>query len=84
MNKWNDWREIKYQIADRLFCEELDDAYRMGVQSGAEYATRTISFRINLKNKDLTKAQQIGYDKAIAAMQDAKETVQENTGAQVR
>lgn len=84
MSTWNDWRELKYQIADKLFCAELDDAYRMGTQAGAEYATRTISFRMNLKNKDMTKTQQIGYDKALAALQDAKETIQESTGAQVR
>ena len=84
MSTWNDWRELKYQIADKLFCREMDDAFKMGVEHGAEFATRNISFQMNLKNKDLTKAQQIGYDKALTALQGAKEVIQEATGAQVR
>ena len=78
------WSDLKYAIADRLFCAEMDDAFRMGVQHGAEFATRNISFQMNLKNKDLTKAQQVGYDKALTALQGAKEIVQDSTGAQVR
>jgi hypothetical protein len=78
------WSDLKYAIADRLFCVEMDDAFRMGVQHGAEFATRNISFQMNLKNKDLTKAQQVGYDKALSALRGAKEIIQDITGAQVR
>lgn len=78
------WSDLKYAIADRLFCTEMDDAFRMGVRHGAEFATRNISFQMNLKNKDLTKAQQVGYDKALTALQGAKEIIQDSTGAQVR
>ena len=78
------WSDLKYAIAYRLFCAEMDDAFRMGVQHGAEFATRNISFQMNLKNKDLTKAQKVGYDKALSALQGAKEIIQDITGAQVR
>ena len=37
-------REVKYQIADKLFCKEMDEAYSMGIRVGAEFAARKMSF----------------------------------------
>lgn len=77
------WREVKYQIADKLFTYELDDAYQMGIREGATYATRKITFNIELKRSrmDMTKTQQIGYDKAIANLGDLRKEIKESTGA---
>lgn len=69
--------DLRYNIADKLFARELDDAFDMGKREGARVATRKISFVINLKNKDLTKAQQVGYDKALVALHTAKEEVEQ-------
>lgn len=76
-------REIKYQIADKLFCKEMDEAYSMGIRVGAEYAARTISFRVDVKEsrQDLTKTQKIGYDKAYQIIQDCKPDIEKTTGA---
>lgn len=77
-------REIKYQIADKLFTKELDEAFQMGIREGATFATRKISFDIELKanRADMTKTQKIGYDKAIANLGDIRKEIKEKTGAQ--
>lgn len=78
-----DWREIKYQIADKLFAYELDDAYRMGIRAGVTHATRRISFDLELKAnaQHITKTQRIGYDKAVENMKDVRAQLKEETGA---
>lgn len=75
--------DIKYEIADKLFARELDEAYEHGIRAGAEYATRTISFRVNVKEaaQGLTKTQKIGYDKANAIVQSCKTDIANTTGA---
>ena len=77
------WREVKYQIADKLFTYELDDAYQMGIREGATFSTRKISFNLELKRnrQDMTKTQQIGYDKAVEILKDARKEIKEQTGA---
>ena len=75
--------ELKYQIADKLFAKELDEAYGMGMRVGAEYAARIISFRVNLNSEKikLTKTERAGYLKALDVIQDCKPQIEEKTGA---
>ena len=75
--------EIKYQIADKLFAKELDEAYSMGIRVEAEYATRIISFRVNLNSEKikLTKTEKQGFLKALDIIQDCKPQIEEKTGA---
>lgn len=84
MNLRIDWAELKYQIADKLFCKELDEAYAMGISQGAEYATRKLSFEVNLKRHlKLTKVEERGYQHAIDAIQRVKPEIARTTGALV-
>lgn len=75
--------ELKYQIADKLFAKELDEAYGMGMRVGAEYAARIISFRVNLNSEKikLTRVEKQGYLKALNVIQDCKPQIEEKTGA---
>lgn len=75
--------ELKYQIADKLFAKELDEAYGMGMRIGAEFATRIISFRVNLNSEKikLTKTEKQGYLKALDIIQDCKPHIEDKTGA---
>ena len=77
------WRTIKYQIADKLFAFELDEAYDMGIRMGAEYATHVISFRTKLNSEKikLTKTEKQGYEKAIQVIQDCKPQIEEKCKA---
>jgi hypothetical protein len=66
--------EFKYQIADKLFAKELDEAYDMGIRMGAEFATRTLSFRVSLNSEKvkMTPTEKKGYEKAIQVIEDVK------------
>ena len=76
--------EVKYQIADKLFCKELDEAYEMGIRAGAEFATRKLSFEVNLKRQlQLTKTEDRGYEYAIEAIERVKPEIARTTGATV-
>jgi hypothetical protein len=77
------WRNLKYQIADKLFAYELDEAYDMGIRIGAEFATHIISFRVNLNSEKikLTKVEKQGYEKAIQVIQDCKPQIEERCKA---
>ena len=82
MNLKIDWAELKYQIADKIFCKELDEAYLMGIRVGAEFAARKLSFEVNLKRHiKLTKVEERGYDKAIEAIDRVKPEIARSTGA---
>ena len=85
MKTTSNWRELKYMIADKLFAYELDEAHAHGIKQGAEFAARTISFQLGLKEstQKLTKTQKIGYDKALAIVQERKEHIRKSTGAAV-
>lgn len=67
-------RELKYQVADKLFAKELDEAYDMGIRAGAEFATRTLSFRVNLNSEKvkMTPTEKKGYAKALQVIEDVK------------
>lgn len=77
--------DLKYEIADWLFGKQLDEAYEMGIRVGAEYATRTISFRVGLKgdSEEMTKTQKIGYQLASDVVQSCKPDIAKTTGAMV-
>lgn len=79
------WREIKYWIADHLFEYELDEAYEMGLKYGAEFATRTITFKVDVKEarQQLTKTQLLGYKRAQQIIEDCKSEIRLTTGAPV-
>ena len=83
MNLREAWREVKYQIADKVFKYEMDEAFQLGIREGATFSTRKITFEVELKanRQDLTKTQRIGYDKAVEIMKDARKVVKEQTGA---
>ena len=76
------WSDFKYEVADKLFGKELDEAYKMGMRIGAEYATRKLSFEVSLKRcLTLTKTEERGYDYAIAAVARIKPEIASQTGA---
>lgn len=78
------WSDFKYEVADFLFGKELDDAYEMGIRAGAEFATRKLSFEVNLKRQlKLTKTEERGYDYAIEAIKRVKPEIARRTGAMV-
>lgn len=66
MTGWKEW------IAERFFEHELDEAYAMGVGEGMRCATQTISFRVSIRDKELTKTQTIGLNKALDVINDFK------------
>ena len=76
------WSDFKYEVTDFFFGKQLDEAYKQGIRIGAEYATRKLSFEVNLKRGlDLTKTEQRGYDYAIAAVTRVKPEITNQTGA---
>ena len=78
------WSDFKYEVADKLFGKELDEAYKMGIRIGSEYATRKLSFEVSLKRcLTLTKTEERGYDYAIAAVARIKPEIASQTGASV-
>jgi hypothetical protein len=69
------WRELKYRFADRFFEYELDEAFRHGQVAGRQYLASRIRVEMEykktrLKNLNLTKTQEIGYEKAMEVVQD--------------
>lgn len=63
---------LKYWIADNLFCSEMDDAYRLGVQGGTNQALSTLAFRVATRKPQLTPTELKGYLKAIEVMNDSR------------
>ena len=77
--------ELKYQIADKLFTKELDEAFRHGMQEGAQYATTWITMRVEI-NKDrikMSKTQVAGYEKALEVIKDERKEIALRTGAKL-
>jgi len=77
-------REIKYQVADKLFCKEMDEAFQMGVREGATFATRMISTDLSVKEMriQMTKTEKKGYQKAQDLVADCRKEIKSQTGAQ--
>lgn len=79
------FREFKYWIGDRLFNYELDEAFRHGMQEGAQYATTWITMRVEI-NKDrikMSKTQLAGYEKALEVIKDERKEIAQRTGAKL-
>ena len=76
-------REVKYQIADKVFKYEMDEAFQMGIREGATFSTRKISFAVELKadRLNMTKTQKLGYQKAIDIVRDTRAVIKDQTGA---
>ena len=83
MNLREAWREIKYQIADKVFKYEMDEAFQMGIREGATFSTRKITFAVELKadRLNMTKTQKLGYQKAIDIVRDTRAVIKDQTGA---
>lgn len=76
------WSDFKFEVVEFFFGKQLDVAYKQGITIGAEYATRKLSFEVHLKRGlELTKTEQRGYDKAIAAVERVKPEITNQTGA---
>jgi hypothetical protein len=76
------WSDFKFEVVEFLFSKQLDEAYKQGIRIGSEYATRKLSFEVHLKRGlELTKTEQRGYDKAIAAVERVKPEITRQTGA---
>jgi hypothetical protein len=74
--------DFKFEFFDFFFGKQLDEAYKQGITIGAEYAARKMSFEVHLKRGlQLTKTEQRGYDKAIAAVERVKPEIKNKTGA---
>lgn len=64
-----DWKHLKYQLAEKLFCAEMDEAFNMGVGHGVTLSTRMMSFALrNMDVSELTKTQRIGHERAVETM----------------
>lgn len=71
------FREIKYQIADKLFARELDETHKRAFIAGVEYAVRNISFdcEVQIDKIQLTKVERKGYEKCQQVIQDTRKRV---------
>lgn len=74
---------MKAKLAELLFARELDKAYQEGITEGARYATGHLHTRLYARQRflELTKTQELGYEKAIKVVRDAKHDVRGKTGA---
>lgn len=77
------WEQFKYDLADFFFSKQMDEAYEQGIRIGAEYAARTISFRVGLKEEklSLTKTEARGYTHALNVIETCKSDISNTTGA---
>ncbi len=80
MSNFTDW---VYDRLDTIFPRVLDKAFDQGLRIGAEYAARKMSMTITEAGDkaNLTKAQAVGYEVALQAVQEAKQTITKKTGA---
>lgn len=78
------WSDFKYEVADKLFTKQLDEAFKDGIKMGAETATHKLSFEVKLKRRlTLTKTEERGYNYAIAAIDRVKPEIAKITGARL-
>lgn len=66
-------REWKYQLAQKFFERELDDAYKMGIREGVEQVTKSIAFNMSLRDPHITKSQMIAWNAAKTIVAKATE-----------
>lgn len=77
------WKLFLYDLADRIFGYQMDEAYEQGIRIGSEYAAHLISMSVEDagEKEKLTKAQLVGYEVARKAIRDAKKRIHAQTGA---
>jgi hypothetical protein len=56
-----DW---KYNLAQKFFESELDDAYKMGIREGVEQVTKAIAFELALRDPHITKGSILAWNTA--------------------
>jgi len=78
-------KEIKFQIADKVFSRELDETHDRAFRAGVAYAVRKISFDsdIQIEKIQMTKVERKGYEKCQQVIQDTRKTIQRQTRADV-
>lgn len=62
-------REWKYQLAQKFFERELDDAYRMGIREGVEQVTKSIAFDLALRDVHIAKSHLVTWNTAKKIVQ---------------
>ena len=74
---------VSEAIAEFLFRKHLDKAYQNGIREGAAFCMYTYEMKFHLRraSQELTKTQEIGYDKALKVARLAKDEVRAKTGA---
>lgn len=74
---------VSEAIAEFLFKKQLDKAYQDGIKEGAGFCMYTyeMKFYLHKPKQELTKTQEIGYDKALKVAKLAKDEVRGKTGA---
>ncbi|MDB4418048.1 hypothetical protein N9262_02230 [Akkermansiaceae bacterium] len=79
-----DWKHFKYEVADFLFGNQMDEAFREGQRSGVEYTSLKLGFAVrNLDTSKMTKTQKIGHEASMAAIVEAKKEIMRKTGARL-
>lgn len=69
-------KDIKEQLSELLFQDELEEAFKLGQKSGAEFAMRKISFEVKLKKHlNLTKVENRGYERSIEVIERVKDDI---------
>jgi hypothetical protein len=56
---------IKEQVAEFFFEQELDSSFEMGIREGVRRTLGTVQMQSQVTRPDLTKAQQVGLDRVI-------------------
>jgi hypothetical protein len=76
-------KEIKYEIADKLFKADMDEAFQMGIREGARFAAQKITFQLDLQSEKIimTKTEKKGYLKAVEVAKEQRQMVKAETGA---
>ena len=62
-------REWKYQLAQKFFERELDDAYKMGIREGVEQVTKSIAFDLALRDVHIAKSHLVTWNTAKKIVQ---------------
>lgn len=58
------WAEIKYWIADKLFEDELDEAFELGIKEGRRRGLMRASVHLLAAEKDTPKSKHPGLEEA--------------------
>jgi hypothetical protein len=64
------WAEIRYQIANFLFFQELEDAYNMGIREGQEAGMKWSATYLQVFSNTAPKSEQAGLAAAIKKLKE--------------